>query len=633
MPLIDFTTSFVGGPSFYTGTGVTDLVPSQFPVALNGRPYLLDLRSNRFSHQFEQRVRDQSDISTAPGEASINPQGLWRRGSKSWHLGAGQLYADDADAQDYRFSESKGVDVWKKGQLSLLNDTELSLASTETNLMTCTVISSAGVEYLYVADGKLVKFTTDPFASSPTWTTVTTNTAGGDVPDELVTGLETNGVNVFIGWADSDIWYTTPGSTSATLYFQSGTGSGSIGNNKSYTSFGYAKNRGWAAVDNYLFAISPIPTHGSSTPPTYTNPDPTFRWVGAAAGQNAVYVAGAAGEHSIIFKITITSAGVLDTPVAALELPVGEVVSSIHGYLGFILLGTNRGVRFCSTDTQNNLVAGPLIPTSGPVYDFTEQDRFVWFTWSDYDGSSGGLGRLDLSRFTGNNAPAYATDLMYSDDGAVKSVSSFDGRRVFTIAGVGVVAEDRTTLVPSGSLETGIYTWGIPDKKFIPRFDIRFNPLIGSVSLQTSYNSGAFTNAGTFVTQNQTEHTFLTSQDQVIEAGYRLVLTRATTATGPVVTRWMARAYAAPRRSQIITLPVLLHELLRVENNDFYLNVEQERNLLENLVDNPRIVIYQERNTTYSVIVEDVEWLPIDTSRPDYIWEGTAVITMRTVAE
>jgi hypothetical protein len=225
VPLIDFTTSFVGGPSFYTGTGVTDLVPSQFPVALNGRPYLLDLRSNRFSHQFEQRVRDQSDISTAPGEASINPQGLWRRGSKSWHLGAGQLYADDADAQDYRFSKSKGVDVWTKGQLSLLNDTKLSFPTDATNLMTCTVISSGGTEYFYVADGKFVRFSTTPFdnaktatistvsgdGTTMTYTTTATHgfTAGHTV---TVTGVSPSGYNV-----TKAVIATTPSTTQFTV--------------------------------------------------------------------------------------------------------------------------------------------------------------------------------------------------------------------------------------------------------------------------------------------------------------------------------------------------------------------------------------------------------------------------------
>lgn len=619
MSLIDFTTAYRGGPSFFTGTGTTDLVPHIFPVALNGRPYLVDLRSGRFQHQYEQRVRDQSDISTAPGEASINPQGLWRRGSKSWHLGAGQYYGDDADAQDFRFYKSKGVNPWTKGQLSLLNATKLSLSSANTNLFTCTVKSSAGVEYLYVADGSTLKYTTNPFASSPTWTSVTTGS-----PGTAITGLETNGQNVYIGYTSNDIYYTTPGSASVTFFYAPNPDNG-----KTYYAFGYAKNRGFAANGPDIHQPALVsPTHAVF----FDNPDTTFTWVGFAPGQNAIYAAGYSGVHSSVFKITIKADGTLDVPVVALELPVGEVVSAIHGYLGFILLGSNKGVRFCTTDSQNNLVAGPVIATGGSVYDFTEEDRFVWFTWTNYEGTSG-LGRLDLSRFTQTNAPAYATDLMYSSTSAVKSVSTFASKRVFTIEGVGVVVEDTANLVASGTLETGYYTWGIPDRKFIPRFDVRFQPLSGTVALSTTYDNGAYVTAGSHSLAGDTEHTYLTAQERVIEAGYRLTLTRASAISGPVLTRWMARAYAAPRRSQIITLPVVLHEMLNIEGRNYFLDVEQERRLLESLVDNPRIVTYQERTTTFSVVVEDIEWMPMDTSRFEPVWEGTCVITMRTVAE
>ena len=341
---------FVDTPSFYSGSATSALVPEVFPVAINGRPYMVDVKSQQFTRQFDPRVRDSQDTSTAPGESAINPQGLWRRGEVSWHLGAGQRYSDTAEGQDYRFSQSKGVNPWVKGRLTLLNATKRTLETASTNLYSC-VVQSAGVTYYYVADGNVVKFSANPFATTPTWTSIVNNTAGGSVPNTLVTGLETNGTNVFIAWTGKDIWASAPNTNSATLYFKSG--SSNLGNNLTYNAFGYAKNRGWAAVNNSLFAISPVASPAESAP-LFTNPDTTFRWVGAAGGQNAVYAAGNSGVHSSIFKITITSGGVLDTPVVALELPVGEVVSAIHGYLGFILIGTNKGVRFCSTDNQNN---------------------------------------------------------------------------------------------------------------------------------------------------------------------------------------------------------------------------------------------------------------------------------------
>jgi len=65
--LIRFTTPFVGGPAFYTGTGISGLVPDIFPVAIAGRPYMLDLKSGRFGRAFEQRLRDSQDGANIPG--------------------------------------------------------------------------------------------------------------------------------------------------------------------------------------------------------------------------------------------------------------------------------------------------------------------------------------------------------------------------------------------------------------------------------------------------------------------------------------------------------------------------------------------------------------------------------------
>jgi hypothetical protein len=619
VPLIDFSTGFKGGPSFYTGTGTTNLVPSFFPVALNGRPYLIDTRSGRFSHQYEQRVRDQSDISTAPGEASINPQGLWRRGSKSWHLGAGQLYADDADADDFRFYKSKGVNPWVKGQLSLLNATKLALSTASTNLK---MLEVGG--YLYVADGQTLKFTQDPFASSPSWTNVTGS------PAEDINDITTDGDQVYVAYEDEGILMTAVGGASMADHYATS------GGTYNYTALGFAKGYVLGFHNDTTNSHIHVVPYAASTghgSVTATIRDPAFICAGFAGGQNHIYVAGRGKNVGLVYKLGIKTDGTVDVAVVALELPTGEYPTAIHAYLGFVLLGTNKGVRFCTADSSGSLVSGPLIATTSDVQGFTSEGKHVWFGWTNYEGSSG-LGRLDLTSFTQANAPAYATDLMYSSStAAVQAVASKSNKRIFTIYGVGVVVEDSANLVTSGSFDTGYYTWGIPDKKFIPRFDVRTLPLTGTVSLETSYDNGGFDNAGSFSTSGQTEFTFLTDQERVIEAGYRLTLTRASATSGPTLTRWMARAYAAPRRSQIITLPVLLHEMLRVENTDFFMDVETERELLESLVDNPRIVVYQERNTTYSVIVEDVEWTPIDTSAFDYVWEGTAVIIMRTVAE
>ena len=180
-------------PAFFTGVSASSLVPDVFPVAIDGRPYMIDQKSKQFIRGFEPRIRDSVDQGVEPGEATINPQGLWRRNQTSWHSGAGQVYGD-VDSAPYRFFKSKGVNPWSKGQLSLLSATKRSLESANTNLFTC-VVESGGTQYLYVADGATVKFSSNPFDTTPTWTSVTTATSG-TLPTTAITGLETNGTNV-----------------------------------------------------------------------------------------------------------------------------------------------------------------------------------------------------------------------------------------------------------------------------------------------------------------------------------------------------------------------------------------------------------------------------------------------------
>lgn len=619
MAVTTFTLPYVGTPSYFSGTSTSSLVPNTFPVAIDGRPYMIDLKSGKFQRGYEQRVRDSQDISTAPGESAINPGGLWRRGQDSWHYGAGQQYADTAESKDYMFYKSKGINPWVKGQLSLLNDTKRSLESANTNLFLSSVMSSGGTDYLYVADGSTLKYTTDPFAATPTWTSVTTGS-----PGTAITGLETNGTNVFIAYTNNDIYYTTPGSASVSSFYPT---SGTTG--KTYTSFAYAKGWGWAAVQNAMYIISPA---SSSHSPHFTHADTAFRWAGFAGGQTAVYGGGYSGEKSIVYKFALNASATFDQPVAALELPVGEVISSIFSYLSFILIGTNKGVRYCNVDNLGNLVAGPIIPTSGSVYDFIAEDKYVWYAWSNYEGSSG-LGRLDLSTFSATNTPAFASDLMYGSTNDVKSVNTFQNKRVFSISGVGVIVEDTSKLVSTGEIETGTWRWGIPDRKFVAKIDTRSTPLVGSIVSYLQIDEGDYTIVGTWDSSGDTENSFDGSDDKAIEAAFKFVLNRDSTvlSTGPTFTRWMARAYVAPFRSQFFVIPVLLHRSVKVRDKEYFYDVDEHQGFFDSLIESPRIITLQISNFTHTVIVDDIAWESSDAHGTSWSFDGTLVVTLRSV--
>ena len=614
--LIDFSTAYRGGPAYYTGTGSTQLVPYIYPVAVNGRPYMIDTKSNAFGRQFDARVRDSVDQSAEPGESAINPQGLWRRSQSSWHYGAGQTYSDTADAEAYRFRSSKGIDVWNRGKLSLLPDTTQAYSSANTNLYMATASNR-----IYGTDGQTVKHTTDWI----TFTTVTSTNASN------LYSITSDGYNVFFSYADGDIDQTDAGSSAASNYI-TGIEAGVLA---------YVRGRlmvaGQGADKQKIWNITTAPGSSANNPTAlYTHPNTEFNWVGFAGGQNAIYAAGYAGNKSLIYKINIKTDGSgLDVPLVAAELPMGEVVTTIDAYLGYVVIGLTTGLRFCSSDSDGNLVVGPLIETGTSVNAFAAVGQYVYFGWTNYDTTSTGIGRLDIATQIVTNQPAYASDLMVTGQGAVVDIHEFDNKPVFTVSGLGAYRQHSTNLVASGTFESGIYRWGVPDTKFIPKWDLRTEPLNGTVAISVAADSGDFRSVGTQSTELSLESTFDGFESKVFEAEARLTLTRsATDATkGPVVTRWLGRAYAAPLRSQIFSVPLLLHHKLNLRGFEYFVDVDLELRYLRDLVENPRVITYQENADTYSVIVEDVRWQPVDSANNHNAWDwnGTCTVIMRSV--
>ena len=612
--LLKYTNAYYPAPAYYTGQETSSLVPDIFPVAIDSRPFLVDSKSNQFSRGFEPRVRDSVDQSTTPGEAAINPQGLWRRGESSWHLGAGQKYADTAEAQEYRFFTSQGIDPWTKGQVSLLKTVALSKSASGTNLTIATTDAET-----YLLDGTDLYYSTDPYAASPTWTAVT------GLPDGTPRDMVSDGSSIYLTYPGTTdefgLWKVPSSHTAANVAY--GSEFGSVDLSKG---FFILSGAGAGALNLYYNPIDEVTT------PDYVHTIPNWEWIGSTSGPNAIYLGGYAGNRGAIYKLRITTAGVLETPVVALDLPVGEIPTSISSYLNGVLIGTNKGVRFATADSDGDLTTGALISTGANVNSFTADGVFVWFTWSNFAASTSGLGRLDLSTFTAINVPAHASDLMAPVGGTVTSAGTFDSKRLLAISGEGLYAES-TDLVSTGSITTGIYRWGIPDRKFVAKFDLRSTPLAGTVTPYISSDTGAYTSMTAHNIASATEAVATGPQAKFIEASFRLDFVRGSVSTGPTVTRWMARAYASPARSQVFKVPLLMHHNLVLNGIEYYLDVENELLLLRNLVTNPRVVNYQENTETFSVVVEDLEFQVLDGVQGKWDLEGICVVTMRSVQD
>jgi len=608
--LLDFSSPFTGGASYFTGVGASVLVPHVFPVAINGRPYLIDSKSGEFSRQFDDRTRNSMDQSTEPGESSINSQGLWRRSQSSWHYGAGQEYSDTTDAEPYRFNTSKGVDVWERGKLSLLKDTTQILSDAADTLKSIV----AGTR-LYVASGGNVTF----YTSLTSGLTNCTDEPGGDV-----VSMTSDGYNVWAAFTGHGIHVTNTGV--AKIDFDS-----YITGTDTFTRIKYVKGRLMAAAGNSMYNFT---TSGGPGAALFPHPNTNFTWVGFAGGQNHIYAAGFAGQKSLIYKTIIKAdASTLDAPSVALELPEGEIVTALDSYLGYVLIGTTTGFRFASADGDGNLVVGPLIKV-GQVDAFASQGQFVWFSYKNLDATSTGLGRMDISNQVSTNQPAWASDLMVTGQGAVPSINMYGTRPVFTVTGLGVYCEHATNLVASGTLETGLYRWGVIDPKFVPKWDLHTESLNGSVSVAISPDKEGYTTIGTASEAGTSASTFDGLEPYIVDVEVKLTLTaKAGLLLGPVVNRWMGRAYAAPFRSEIFSVPLLLHKRVNVRGRDYFFDVDDELERLRLLVSEPSVISYQENKSKYSVIVENIQWKPLDSpqSPNEWDWDGTCVIIMRSI--
>lgn len=596
----------------YGGSGSSTEVVGVFDIAINGRGYFLDTAHEAFKAGFRsiELLRQQADSGDRPSERSLSPEELWRRSQDGWHKGAGQRYFDDEDADPFRFYTSKGIDPWTRGEINLLHATDEKLSSSAGNLLLMPVGS-----YLYTLDGTALKRTASITVDSPTWTTIT-GTPGAS------TSITSDGYNVWTAHGASGVYATTRGAASTSSY-----------NALVCTLLSFVKGRLMAANANVIYNI----TSGSTPSALFTHANTDFAWVDFAEGNSHIYAAGYSGDKSEIYKIGIKQDGSgLDQGSIAGQLPDGEIVRTIYGYLGkFLLIGTDQGIRLATPDAQGNLTLGALIETGMAVRCFEGQGRFVWFGWSNYDSGSTGLGRLDLSIFTDENVPAYASDLMVSTQGNVLSVVTFQDVRVFTINAVGVYAED-TPLVSSGTLETGKISYGLPDKKTALFTDIRHEPLAGSVAVSLSTNDGTYVTIGessVIGTTGPAGGPFPTNQARGEWFELKLTLNRSSvsTSTGPTLQRLTLEGYPSPHRSMSVMVPILLHEKVTSDRSTYQYAVLEHREFLEGLVDLGETVNYQELGSSYTAIPSDFQFQRYRKTKNREAWQGTFILNMKLV--
>ena len=585
-------------------------VPGTHPVSIDERAYLLDLASDQFSYETIPLLNPQlSQSQDQVNESSLNPEGLWRRSQESWHKGEGQTYLDKADSDAARFRTSLGVNVWEKGEISLLNAVSKLYTGTPTHLVW-------QLSNLYISDGvNIIRYSDIYTPGSPT--TIDINMAE---PDKTVTSMIPFGIGILAALDTNGIHAYSPGA-GASHY-----------SDLRATIIAYVAGRLMASYLGNIYNITATP---AAPAPLYTHPDVGFNFVGFAEAKGYIYAAGVnvITKKSFIYKTSIKPDGTaLEIPSVAAPLPEGEEVSAVYGYLNFLLIGTSRGVRFAVPDSNGNLEIGALLETPNAVVCFEGQGPFVWFGWSNYDATHTGLGRCDLRTIVGGVAPAYATDLMAVDQGGITSVITdpLTDRRIFANTASGVYVETGNK-VTTASIDSGYITYDLPEEKEARFVDVRYRVLEGSDAIYLSNQSGTFnllrTNTAADLQKRFSAGNLIGDMHEL-----RHVFSRSgTDATkGPILTRHTLKSQVKVNMGAYWYLPLTIaSEEITQGGNERHRDIVDEFEYLSALAGEKTTVELKILSSTYSVTVEDVKFAPTHQDTDNTGFQGTMIVKLK----
>jgi hypothetical protein len=554
-----------------------------YDVAVGGLPFFLaPTDQTPYQRETAPYRKDQFDNGTEPGEQSLT--GWWIRSQSSFHVGNGIKFYDPSagEATKYRFNDSQGVDVWTKGQVTLLKDV------VDTHITTGAVtgtdhqhpnqhirpIQWSGTNGVLLHD----EYDVDKIAADGTVTHFVDYNSGSA---EAVYAICDDGVyaywvtNAVAGGANKIHMYKkllTDNTT--TIPSPMFTATGVV---ITYAAMEFIKDRIILCVNNSVYEVAPNATALPTA--VYTNPNTNYHYTSVAASGPAIYTAGHSGIYSTIQKYTLnTGTGVVPTltqAIVAAEFPPGEVVEKLYYYLGYMMIGTSKGMRAAVVSPDDgSLSYGPLIvETSQPVYDFAARDRFVWCA-SGVGTLDAGLIRIDLGQSIENEPLrfAWANDLQ-----ATQTTTHFTTGVAFigttnrlafcteyeTTNGA-VYLESATVLRSTGYITTGAIRYGTLEPKNFKFIRARGDFTYGAMDI---YAIDASNNTYTIITYNAsigTPEAATTSPEGPQEyLSYKFTLSRSATSTsqGPVFKGYQAKALPATARQRVIQFPVWCYDV------------------------------------------------------------------------
>ena len=625
-----------------------------YDVAIGGMPFIYAINDQYpYIRQTAPYKKEQFDNQTEPGEQTLT--GWWIRSQSSFHEGAGITFYDPAlipGEGTFRYADSKGVDVWTEGEVTLLKDSVEghsvtgAIASDGRPQQHIRSIQYSGTNAVLLLD----EFDVDKIDTSGTVTHFIDYTSGSD---DKVFAICDDGTTAF--WVTNDTGpagklevnkkaLTGNSSTSATVMFTAN------GINVDNAVMEFIKERIVMCANNSVYEFS---TAASALPTAvYTHPASTHVYTSITASGPAIYIAGYNGIQSTIQKFTLNSSGAMPTltsAAVAAELPVGEIVFRIFYYLGYMAIGTNKGIRIATVNDQDgSVVYGPLmVETTQPCYDFAARDHYIWCA-TGVDGEPGVI-RIDLSTEISPLVFAYANDIYYPGiNGHQTTGCAFlgDTNRLaycttFASSADGhVYSESASTLTTNGYLQTGFIRYNTLEPKNFKRLLGRGEFTFGSMTLNTIDKEGT---AYDIITYSAEVPAVEVTTSQPVNAqeyiAYKFTLDRDSTDTtkGPTFKGYQAKATIATPRQRVIKFPVYCFDVETDKYNVLtgYEGRAKDRiNALETVEEGGDVLTFQDLLTDEfrQCVVEQIQFQRM--TPPDRGFSGFGgilTITIRTV--
>lgn len=614
----------------------------RLPVTIDGRSYLVETEGYR--RTTVPTLREQRDTSSEAGENRLNTQ-YWVRSQTDWSYGAGQKYFDNDDSDRRRFYTSSGIDPWTKGEISLLPICE-DKGNTGNDVI-MKVFRNGSTEYMYVASGTDLYYSSTFDDATPTWNTVT---ALGS--PQTITDFTSDGVTVFVAYGGSLKVHTTPiGTTTQPSVL---TGHSTLPDKIRFVS--------GRLIEMDFNHIGDIAANGTIVAGSldYDTIDHDLVWVDVAAGPTGIYAAANTEDVGSIYFCSTDANGLLNQPAQVADLPHGETINAIESYGGLLILATSEGLRLAAMNQDGSVSYGPVVDNGGAALSLATGGRFVWF-----GASNGRVYRADLSVFTATLVPAWASDVVStgSTPGNVNWIARSGGKTYFVDAANGVQGEAASgNLVESGTLTVGDVRWNSQFDKSLRQVEVRASPTLAvtdSVSYNESgdtyddadlvYNGIATPVEGaikvTFTPDTGIDLAVLSLADRQpktveysLSDKYTVKFTLERDATsnagGPNLESWQLLAFPAPTRIDEVVVPVVMKKRVassRGMGAAAQQDPQGEYDALRALMVAKQVVTYQEGSRSESVMIDQMSMSAEQLSADGDWWEGTMTLRLLTV--